>query len=126
MAEYDRAAIMAMACEALANGKSLRQICEAEGMPSRSTVQKWLTEDAGLSDQYARARSLQADHYAEEIIEIADNTSAQSDHNRDRLRIDARKWVAAKLAPKKYGDKLDVEHEAGPRMAQAMQWLPPT
>jgi hypothetical protein len=68
--------------------------------------------------QYAHARECQADFYAEQIVDIADGKDKLEvtegepvlvrDHNRDRLRIDARKWFASKLAPKKYGDKVAV------------------
>jgi hypothetical protein len=110
-------------CAEIAEGKSLRAICEAEDMPNRATVFKWLANDEKLSDQYARAREAQADLYADEIIDIADDGSRDYskgengetvvDHDviaRARLRVDARKWKASKLAPKKYGDKVTQEH----------------
>jgi hypothetical protein len=88
----------------LATGESLRQICQDEGMPAHSTFLDWVNADAELSDQYAHARDRQAAGYAEEIVEIADT---EEDPNRARVRIDARKWVACKLLPKKYGEKID-------------------
>lgn len=108
-------------CERLSKGESLRSICAGDGrtaegfMPHRSTVMRWLAENEAFRDQYARARELQADHFVEEIIEIADQPNVRqtadgevvaSDPQRDRLRVDARKWVASKLAPKKYGEKI--------------------
>jgi hypothetical protein len=54
-----------------------------------------------------RARAVQADHYADEIIEIVDT---EKDPARARVRTDARKWVTSKLAPRKYGDKLETEN----------------
>lgn len=110
-------------CLQLAEGLSLRTICLAEDMPSATTVFRWLAneENATFREQYARAREAQADHMAEEILSIADdgtndwtvgergqevlNTEAVA---RSRLRVDARKWLAAKLAPKKYGEKIAV------------------
>lgn len=112
MADYDRAAIMADVCEQIANGKSLREICEPEGMPAPSTIVGWLVEDDALSEQYTRARERQADFYADEIIEIADQAKNE-DAQIARLRVDARKWKASKLAPKRYGDKVTNEH-SGP------------
>lgn len=71
-------------------------------MPAESTVRLWATEDReGFAAHYARAREGQADHYADEIIRIADEAE---DAQIGRLRVDARKWVASKLAPKKYGE----------------------
>lgn len=109
-------------CELIAtSSKGLNVICrETENLPAPSTVYKWLSEQPEFSERYARAREIQADLLADEIIEIADDTSNDtlvSDTgeyankewiNRSRLRVDARKWKASKLAPKKYGDKVDV------------------
>jgi hypothetical protein len=115
--------------EIATSSKSLKTICSEEGMPSVRTVLSWLSdgdkEEAKpelreFLHQYARAREAQADFLADEIIEISEHTA--EDHTaftginviqRDRLRIDARKWVASKLKPKKYGDKLDLNSEGG-------------
>lgn len=105
----DRATIMADVCEQIAQGKSLREICAADNMPAPSTICLWLRENADLAEQYAQAREQQAELYADEIIEIADNAKNE-DAQVARLRVDARKWKASKLAPKKYGDKLDLNH----------------
>lgn len=117
--------IRVVICERIANGESLRAICAGDGMPDKSTVFAWLASDEAFSDQYARARALQAEHMAEEILEIADDgrndwmeRNADEDagwvHNgehsqRSRLRVDARKWLMSKMAPKKYGDKVSQE-----------------
>lgn len=115
-------------CERLSKGESLRSICAGDRrtasgyMPHRATVMRWLESNEVFRDQYARAREAQADHFVEEIIEIADQPNVRttadgevvaSDPQRDRLRVDARKWVASKLAPKKYGDKLDLTSTDG-------------
>lgn len=103
-------------CEQIAHGKSLRAICAEDDMPTSSTVFKWLSEKEGFSEQYARARTRQADYFFEEIVEIADNVEADSAAvAKARLQVDARKWAASKIAPKKYGDKteLDVKSSDG-------------
>lgn len=103
-------------CEQIANGKSLRAICAEDGMPSATTVFKWLNDNQDFSEQYARARDRQADHYFEEIVEIADSVEADSAAvAKARLQVDARKWTLSKLAPKKYGEKteLDVKSSDG-------------
>lgn len=81
---------------------------------------EWIAKDENLRNKYARARDLQADFLADQIIEIADDKSEDEIStekgiienkefvNRSRLKIDARKWIASKLKPKKYGDRLDV------------------
>ncbi len=112
-------------CDLIAEGYTLRQIGEREGMPWKSTVNKWRTLYPDFEAMYARAKAMQADHMAEEIIEIADDgsndwmtreqenggTTTVLDHEhvqRSKLRVDARKWVMAKMAPRKYGDQVAI------------------
>ena len=95
-------------CMEIMAGKSLRTICSMEGMPSTSTVYAWLGQYQEFSDMYARAREVQADVLADEILEIADS---DLDPNRARVMIDARKWLAGKLRPKKYGDRVELDHK---------------
>jgi hypothetical protein len=99
---------MARVCEQLAQGKSLRSICQGPEMPNIATVMRWVDEDDTLRAQYAHARERGIDAMAEATLDIADDLT--EDANSRRVRIDARKWFASKLLPKKYGDKLDVEH----------------
>ncbi len=116
-------------CERLALGESVRSICGDEDMPSMSTVFKWLRDNEAFSQQYARAREVQADALFDDIIDIADDgrndwmekRNADGENigwqengealRRSQLRIDARKWMAGKLRPKKYGDKLDIDQK---------------
>lgn len=120
-------------CERLAEGESLRAICRDDAMPAMSSVFKWLTLHPEFAEQYTHAREEQAETLADEIVEIADEqaTMVRADKHasrdddgegntevvfdatavaRNRLRVDARKWVAAKLKPKKYGEKIDLNH----------------
>lgn len=108
-------------CERLANGEALTKICKDSGMPGLSTVYQWLATRPDFAELYARAREDQADTLAAEIIEIADDGArdyvdddgkkvVNHDHiQRSKLRVDARKWYAAKLAPKKYSEKVSQE-----------------
>ena len=124
--KYDET-IASEICVRLSNGEPLRQICMDDTMPAQSTVYLWLTRHPVFSEMYARAREDQADTLADEIQAIADempmettdkdgNTRFDSAYiNWMRLRIDSRKWVAAKLKPRKYGDRVAVEGtEDGP------------
>jgi hypothetical protein len=110
-------------CSQLSEGRSLRSICEDENLPDKSTVLRWLAAYPDFRDQYARAREAQTDAMAEEILEIADESGwdlsvDDKGHvavngeaiNRSRLRVDTRKWLMSKMAPKKYGDKIVQEH----------------
>lgn len=96
-------------CRRIMNGESLRNICLDDKMPDRSTVHKWLSENDIFSDQYARAKDTQADTLADDIVAISDEAKDRDSAAAAKVRVDARKWVAAKLKPKKYGDKLDLD-----------------
>ncbi len=92
-------------CGRLSEGESLVKICEDKTMPARRTVLSWMATDSNFCTSIVRAREEQAEHLAEEIVNIADTCT---DPHKARLQIEARKWYASKLAPKKYGDKLDL------------------
>lgn len=63
------------------------------------------TQDPRVADRIAHARAAQADAWADEIIEIADT---ESDAQRAKNRVDARKWLAAKMRPSVYGERLEL------------------
>jgi hypothetical protein len=92
-------------CEHIAGGRSLRSFCQAEGAPNKTTVLRCVRDNQQFAQMYALAREVQADMLADECIDIADQAG---EVNIARLRIDTRKWTAAKLAPKKYGDKTEL------------------
>lgn len=116
-------------CQRLAEGESLNQICKLPGFPKRASVMRWLLSDepehAAFRDSYARAREMQAEVLADETIDIADGTKRiRKSHvaiESARLRIDARKWLAAKLRPKKYGDK--ITHDGALEIKRSAQEL---
>ena len=96
-------------CEEIAKGKSLSAVCR-DNRIVQSSVYSQLSKDEEFAERYARARERQADFYADEIIELADNCSGSiGDSNRTRLQIDARKWACSKLHPRKYSDKASME-----------------
>jgi hypothetical protein len=114
-------------CERIAEGETLREICRSEHIPSRSVIHKELLDDQSFADQYARARELQLDMMEDELLEIADDASndwmerhdkegnsigcvINGEHiQRSRARIDTRKWIMSKRAPKKYGERVTQE-----------------
>lgn len=101
--------LVAAICERIASGEPLTKICAADDMPGMSTVYRWLVSHSEFREIYARAREDQADTLADEVLKIADEEG--KDPQTQRLRVDARKWVAAKLKPKKYGEKTEVAVE---------------
>lgn len=102
-------ALAARICDELADGKSLRGICGAADMPDRSTVLRWLAADDGFAAKYARAREAQADALEEGMAEIEDDVLAgRLDPQSAKVVLGSRQWRAMKLAPKKYGEKVQV------------------
>lgn len=117
-------------CEAISESQmGIKKLClENDWMPSATTIKKWVREDAkenetdkeGFATLYARAKDEQADSLVEEMLDIADDKTKDTVSTefgesgnavavaRARLQIDTRKFIAAKLKPKKYGDKLDL------------------
>lgn len=108
-------------CEHIAQGVSFLQLTKDYGFVY-STVRYWIAADAERTAKYARAREDRADKYADEIVAISDELDVVTIVDgkevklaldpvavaRNRLRVDARKWVAAKLKPRSYGDRTIV------------------
>lgn len=107
--------------ELIASGRSLREICKQENIPSRKTIHEWIQQDReSFRDRYALAKEQGCDEIADEVFDISDNASndwmeSNDPENpgyrfnvehvqRSRLRVDARKWYLSKIAPKKYGE----------------------
>lgn len=114
-------------CDIIAtSNKSLSTIiAENPTFPKMTTIFKWLNTSEEFAKNYARAKENQAEYLAEEILRIADDSSNDTvdgefgpmEHkewiNRSRLRVDARKWIASKLKPKKFGDRLELDGKVG-------------
>jgi len=114
-------------CERLAAGQSLNEICRDDHMPAESTVRNWAVDDKhSFFAKYARAREVQADFHADELLAISDDGSndwmarqgkddapgyvLNGEHvQRSRLRVDTRKWLMARMAPRKYGERTTTE-----------------
>lgn len=109
-------------CSLISQAISLKAICQMEGMPDTDTVVEWRWRNSDFSVAYAQAREDSADAFADEIMAIADDRSTdwkldevtgiwKPDHdviNRAKLRVDARKWIAAKLKPASYGERVEA------------------
>lgn len=112
-------------CWRLAHGESLVSICRDDHIPHCATIYRWLNRFPLFCEMYARAREDQADTNADEILNIADEKPPEFKDDKGRTyldqtwiqwqknRIDARKWTAAKLKPRKYGDRMAVEGVEG-------------
>ena len=100
-------------CDRIADGQSVKDVCgNNEDMPNPRTFFRWIEADEALRHQYARAKDAMADALFDDCLSIADQYDSlaeklDTDHiQRAKLRIDTRKWMAGRLSPKKYGDKL--------------------
>jgi hypothetical protein len=118
-------------CTRLGLGESLRKICSKDDMPSLRSVMSWLTTKPDFLQQYTRAREIQAETQFDELIDIVDQPP-ELNHILDKdgkpievkfdssyvawmkLRVDTRKWTAARMAPKKYGEHKQVEQQDDP------------
>ena len=100
-------------CDYIAEGNSLNSWLneKSKSRPKRTTVYRWLGEHEYFRDNYARAREESADFHAEKILEVVERDDLNP--NDKRVRIDAMKWVASKLKPRSYGDRVAHEHTDG-------------
>ncbi len=102
--------------DGLSRGQSLSALCRPDGMPAVPTVLRWAQEDReGFSERYTSARALGYQAMADQLQDIADDAEGDIDNKmavqRDRLRVDTRKWLLAKMIPSTYGDNSQVEHK---------------
>ncbi|HEV2530334.1 hypothetical protein [Phenylobacterium sp.] len=94
-------------CRRIAEGASLVAICAEPGMPRASKVYDWLKANPGFEDMYVEARRRQADTLMDEVREVGLAATPKSVWA-DRLRFDTLRWLTARLAPKKYCEKIMV------------------
>lgn len=107
--------------ELIMGGESVRRICASDDMPNRATIYRAIAKDADKQNAYAFAMQVRAEVMAEDILDIADDGTndfvkdedgiERPDHEhiqRSKLRVDARKWLLAKMQPKKYGSPAQV------------------
>lgn len=100
-------ALMTDICDHLTTGKSLIEISRLQGYPSSDSMYRQMAKDPDFAARIARAREAGQDHEADAIVAMADMATAE-DWQVVKLRMAARQWRAAKLAPKRYGDKVEV------------------
>jgi hypothetical protein len=103
-------------CAELSLGKSLRSVARQDWCPDTVTIFKWFRTHPEFLTQYTLAKEESADLVFDDVSDITDQEPERDDNgkidpawvNLQRLKVDARKWVASKLKPKKYGER--VEH----------------
>ena len=106
-------------CRRVSLGESLTTVCESDRnkYPDESAVRGWVVSGIGtFRETYLAACKTRAERWADEIATIADEPIERDSQGRgdfaaiqrQRLRVDTRKWLVQKMLPKVYGDR--VEH----------------
>jgi len=105
-------------CDTIAsNTNGVKRLCRANPhWPCEDTIFAWLKKYPEFSEQYKRAKICQVELLVDELIDIADDSSQDLvtdasgalSYNaervaRSKLRIETRKWIAARLVPRIYG-----------------------
>ena len=125
----------------MACGETLTAICKDQDMPAYGTVWRWRQENPAFRESYARAREAQMERWADEIVEISDDTTQdmvlkegrngstylapdQEHIQRSRLRVDTRKFLMAKIAPALYGERVQVDGQVDHHHTHAVGDLP--
>ena len=116
-------ALLADILDRVSLGEPLSKICSSDSMPTRKAFFDWVAKDDSIRKKYDLAIQMRADLYAEDILAISDELVIEARYQgedvkidvsasavaRNRLRVDARKWLASKMNAKKYGDKVTNE-----------------
>ena len=120
--------ICAKVLEGMRGGMSAFKSCEAAGV-NHSTFIRWADEDAELADNYARAREDLLERMAQEVLDLSDKEVPETGDGRKdwqaiqkhKLQVDTRKWLLSKLAPRKYGEKLEVSGDPANPLVQRIE-----
>lgn len=111
--------------EGIMEGRSLREICgenrNKDEIPGKRTFLEWVRDNESLQTAYLAARAIREEVFFDEIIAIADRSGeprSVDTHEciqRDKLRIDSRKWILSRMNAKKYGDisQREIDEDTG-------------
>lgn len=110
----------------IALGELLDQIAKEPGMPSRRTIYSWRLKHPEFADLFRIAQECRAEQMLDEVVRLADEimeTDSAVKVNAARLKADSLKWAASKLAPKRFGDKLELtsSDELAERISRARE-----
>lgn len=99
-------------CRQIAEGRSLASICRDDDAPDITTIYYWMRKFPEFSKRYSQARQDAADTLADEILRISDELEHATDPiqiQAARLRVESRRWIASRLKPQTWGDKVQAE-----------------
>ena len=128
---YAKPESMGEFCAYICQGGHMAGFCKERGL-AYQTLSDWIYKDSDRAGMYARSREERADALADEIVSISDEKDVQANYNgeevtlaldatavaRNRLRVDARKWAAAKLKPRVYGERIEQVHSGTMEITQ--------
>lgn len=120
----------------------LKRLCsDNPHWPERETIFAWKRQNDTFSHMYMKAKMDQVEALTDECLDISDDISndnivkvnektgeeyvvCNSEYvNRSRLRVDTRKWLASKLAPRIYGDKQELNVDVTARQEDSIDRL---
>ena len=106
----------------ICDGMSLHSICKLDGIPPRETIHRWIKRDADFSRRYDEAREERGNFYGEKVAEVATAVlNGEIDYNHARVAGDLFKWTAARMSPKNFGDRMQVEHGVEETLVDALK-----
>ena len=100
-------------CRQRSEGKSLRRICRSANMPTRDTVLRWKREYPDFSDHYLAAMKVWLEDEMDALVELADRATP-ANYAAVRVKLNTRKWIASRLLPKRFGDRLAIAGDDPP------------
>jgi hypothetical protein len=95
-------------CSLIAEGKSVAEVCRSDGMPALRTFLRWADEREDVASEYRRALEARSEWQFAEHDRIRQTAVDKESAAAARVQLAALEWAMSKMAPKKYGDKLDV------------------
>ena len=110
--EFNRPDIVETICRELGNGRSLTAICRAKSMPTVQTWLRWCDEDETVAADYSRALQARAEWFSSEHDRIRRTAKDRDTAAAARVQLGALEWQMERMAPRRYGDRLDVAVEA--------------
>lgn len=120
--KWNRAETCATIFARIAEGRSLRNVCTDEDMPSLSCVMGWIADDTLLQEQYVRARAIREEHLFEDIVDEGKKARFAKDAVEvagARLYTDNLKWVLGRMNAKKYGDRVQIDADLNVKKSAA-------
>ena len=106
----------------ICDGMSLHSICKLDGIPPRETIHRWIKRDPDFSRRYDEAREERGNFYGEKVAEIAsDVLNGKIDYNIGRVAGGLLQWTAARMSPKNFGDRMQVEHGVEETLVDALK-----